>query len=225
MNTRPIDRVFSYFDDSNQPHAVAALRSYYGSHHHYTGSAFDELITVSSPYEYTTNAIVAVSMLSVTVPPRAALGLLEGVASELLETIPSQASVWANPELLDRDGAAWNLWSLVDGYDNVGRTKASKILAAKRPGLIPVYDQHVAAALGLGENYWAFWQEAARNTVSAGKGDPLASVEEARTLAEVPAHVSLLRIIDVVVWMRHHGWKMHADDCQLRCDVRSFAIT
>jgi hypothetical protein len=224
MDLRPSGRVLSYFDDENLASTVAALRTYFGPNHHYTGAAFDDLIAESPPDEYTCADIVAVSMLSVTVPARASLALLGGAANDLLESIPSNATVWSNPELLDRGSDAWTLWNLVNSYNDIGRTKTSKILAAKRPGLVPVYDQYVAAALGFGKNYWAFWQDVASEATHVGGGDLPVLVDRARSDAGVPEHVSALRIIDAVVWMRHHGWKTHTNGCKLGCDVSSFAI-
>jgi len=205
MKPTPYDRVRSYFIGDNIDSAVRALRSYYSQGHHYTGSAFDELITSSDPNKFTSQDLIAVSMLSVNVPPRASLGLLGGAGDELLAAIPTAASLWSNPELLDRDGHAWRLWDLVKSYDDVGPTKTSKILAAKRPNLIPVYDEHVRAALKIDKKaIWHFWQEVAENPQSSLLRT---EVENARVSAGVPATVSDLRIIDVVVWMRQHGSK------------------
>lgn len=68
--------------------------------------------------------------------------------------------------------------------------------------IIPFYDQYVDEALGLGDNYWTFWQE-----VTNQRAYPplVTAIEEARTRAEAPVRVSSLRIIDAVVWMRRHG--------------------
>ena len=113
MDGSPFDRVSAFFTGDALDLAVKALRSYYGPDHHYTGSAFDELILSSHPNRYTSDDLVAVSMLSVTVPPRAALTLLGGAATRLLAAIPTSASLWEQPGLLDRDGVAWQLWTIV----------------------------------------------------------------------------------------------------------------
>ena len=202
MSATPFDRVLAYFTGDADVLATNALRRYFGPDDPYTGASFDTLSDGEHPDRFTASDIVAVSMLSVTVPAKTTLSLLGGEADELLSKIPADASLWTNPELLDRDGAAWQLWTLVAAHHDVGRTIASKLLAAKRPALLPVYDTHVAAALELGASYWGIWQEVARHPEVNVLID---SIEKARSAAGIASIVSDLRIIDVVVWMRQHG--------------------
>ena len=204
MSATPLERVFAYFSDDAHSLAVKALGDYYVADEPYTGASFDSLIDAEQPSRFTATDIVAVSMLSVNVPPRAALSLLGGEADELLSRVPATASLWSNPELLDRDGDAWKLWTVVAAHHDVGRTIASKLLAAKRPALFPVYDQYVAAALDFGPSEWGFWQEVASHPEAKSLLD---AVGDARNAAGVSPIVSDLRVIDVVVWMRHHGAK------------------
>jgi hypothetical protein len=149
---------------------------------------------------FTTDDIVAVSMLSVNVPARTSLWLLEQpVANALLRKVPADVTLWEHPELLDRDGAAWQLWAAVRAQPKVGPVIASKLMAAKRPHLIPVHDQYVEQALGTGKSQWGFWQQVARHP----KADDLVGrVRSVAHEAAVPAHVSALRVIDVAVWMQ-----------------------
>jgi hypothetical protein len=217
----PCERVSAYFGGDEFDLAVRALASYYAPDYHYTGSAFDHLIATSPPGCFTSIDMLAVSMLSVTVPPRAALWLVDSSeASDLLAELPIDASVWDNPELLDRDGAAWKLWKVTDDRYGVGATIASKLLAAKRPKLIPIYDRHVDEALNFGTSEWAFWQMTARGD---SVGELLSNVEAAKTRAGVPRSVTALRTIDVVVWMRQHGWTTHdAQKCRVGCNFTGF---
>ena len=220
----PYERVARYFDGNGNKLAVKALRSYYmveADVPHWTGSLFDRLAATPPLDAFTATDIVAVSMLSVNVPPRAALWLIEGKeANDMLAAIPKDASVWNNPELLDRDGRAWKLSVRIDDQHDIGATIASKILAAKRPTLIPVFDQFVAKALHPGTSQWGFWQAVASDNRVP---DLLVKIDEAKALAGVPAYVSRLRVIDVVVWMRQHGRSMHDDDrCKVGCDFHGF---
>lgn len=204
MSTTPFDSVFAYFSGDAHGLAVKALGDYYVADEPYTGASFDTLIDAREPDRFTATDIVAVSMLSVNVPPKAALSLLGGEADELLSKVPAGESLWSSPELLDRDGDAWKLWTVVAAHHDVGRTIASKLLAAKRPALFPVYDQYVAAALDFGPSEWGFWQEVARHSDAKSLLD---AVAEVRNTAGVNPIVSDLRVIDVVVWMRQHGAK------------------
>jgi hypothetical protein len=75
----------------------------------------------------------------------------------------------------------------------MGRTIRSKLLAAKRPRLVPVLDAVVSGALPPVDDYWAAFQATL-------------STSEARLLTSVPTvsagdHVRLLRRVDVVLWM------------------------
>ncbi len=214
------DRVLAFVEGRSFDLAVVALRSYFGSDNHYTGAAFDRLAAGSPPGRFTAEDIVAVSMLSVNVPPRAALWLLDSdEANDLLVDVPAGATLWDSPELLDRDSGAWRLWEAVANQRKVGRTIASKILAAKRPGLLPVYDQHVDRALCFGSSYWAFWQEVARHDGAVDLAD---RVRQAIADAGAPINLHVLRAIDIIVWMRAHGWTTHSKTCALGCDFTGF---
>ncbi len=224
MSSTPLQRVHAYFEGDAADLAVTALRSYYAEADgspHWTGSAFDRLASTSDPNRFTAQDMLAVSMLSVTVPPRAALWLTENeLANHMLARLPAGVTLWESPQSLDRDSKAWNVWKVVDDLAGVGATIASKILAAKRAALIPVFDQHVDRALQFGVSHWAFWQSVARDDHASAL---LASVEQAMTEARVPSYVSPLRSIDVVIWMREHGWTTHESaKCQIGCDFSSF---
>jgi Family of unknown function (DUF6308) len=105
--------------------------------------------------------------------------------------------------------AANEMFKLVRKVPHVGRSRASKLLARKRPHLIPIWDRHLAAGLGMGkrDNDWAIVQQIVRT-----HGERLA---ELRTDLET-AHpddgrvwgLSQLRLLDVVVWMRTHGARL-----------------
>ncbi len=75
-------------------------------------------------------------------------------------------------------------------------TKTSKLLAAKRPYLVPIRDSVVEHLLGAGKAWWAPMRELAKD-------------ERVRTLVDhvsaevVPDNVSYLRRLDVVLWT--HG--------------------
>ena len=74
----------------------------------------------------------------------------------------------------------------------MGPTTISKLLAAKRPRLVPVTDSVVVKTLP-SAGHWAAFANALKDR------DIRTTVEQATS--EAPAHLSLLRRIDVVVWM------------------------
>lgn len=219
LDRTPFERVHAYFAGDAALLAEIALRSYYGAGYHYTGAAFDRwAIAGSSPNRFTTDDVVAVSMLSVAVPPRAALALLDDPhIAALLESVECGETLWSKPSLLDDNGPAEQLWYAVRALDDVGPVTTSKLLAAKRPGLVPIYDQHVASALGLGTQAWRFWQQVAKDP---GAAQLRRSIDGVALSAGVPQGVSTLRVIDVVVWMCAYGWTQHdSEKCGLGCEL------
>jgi hypothetical protein len=158
----------------------------------------------------TTDDLIAVETLSVRVPPRVALDLLHGELGEqfaaMLTHIPP-AMTLANPgatEHVEPHSAADQAWHLLDDQVGVGWVTAGKLLARKRPHLIPVYDNVVRCGLGrnaLGRR-GTFWVDLHNALVS----DNLAlnsRLTDVAALAEIGPDVSVIRCLDVIIWMRH----------------------
>lgn len=76
---------------------------------------------------------------------------------------------------------------------------AGKLLARKRPHLIPVYDQVIRCLLGRPEKVWLKQHD----QLAADDGALRQELRSLRSPADVPGHVSLLRVLDVVLWMSH----------------------
>lgn len=200
---RPIRR---YFEGEQFSWAVQALQAYCDGRTGqgrwlYTGGWFDRLAGQSEPDAFTAQDIVAISMLSVTVPAHAAIELLETERddfSKLLERVDKTRHIWEVEEAVLGPGShADDLWHRLRKLDGVGAVIAGKLLAAKRPRLIPVFDQHVHAALAPppGE----FWM-AMRLSMEDAHQIVTAAVSEAGV------GLTPLRAVDVVVWMHQHGW-------------------
>jgi hypothetical protein len=94
---------------------------------------------------FTASDILSIEMLSVQLPPLVALDLLEGALGEeaavLLKQIPTSVPLWDDEAegLIEDDGPADSVWRLLESQDGVGWVTAGKLLARKRPSLIPVY--------------------------------------------------------------------------------------
>ncbi|MFF4147786.1 DUF6308 family protein [Streptomyces sp. NPDC001698] len=79
---------------------------------------------------------------------------------------------------------------------------AGKLLARKRPRLLPVYDRVVRCALGHPRpSFWLALHAALRVDDRALQRQLLTL----RQAAGVPETVSALRVCDVAVWMRHRA--------------------
>ncbi len=154
---------------------------------------------------FTASDIVALKLLSVELPARIALDLLEGALAEeaasLLEQIPTSVSLWDDDavELIEKAGPADSLWRLLENQDGAGWVTAGKLLARKRPSLIPVYDNVVRCAYDWPENVWMALHDALRQE----SGSFLATLNDLKQRSSLPCQVTPLRVLDVVVWMRH----------------------
>jgi hypothetical protein len=204
--------------------AVGYLQAYYGSGLEpgdvpaFTGARFEFLggggdreCTADS---FTASDLLAVELLSVQVPGRVALDLLEGRlgqrAAELLAQIGTSLTLWDIPGgpvdvIVRKGGPAEELWSLLEGQVGIGWVTAGKLLARKRPSLIPVYDEIVRCAFGRPEKFWV----ALRDGLLRDDGKLADELTNLRYRAEIPQDtrqkVTLLRVLDVVVWMHHRN--------------------
>lgn len=197
-----------------------SLKCYYCSH---TGSYFERFLDGDHPYEFTANDFLAVSMLSVNVPAKAAIWMTNDGREKVAELLRGVGSfdlfIGDDRSDLSPDGPAGQLWRLLrsrrwpegEGASGLGRTILSKLLAAKRPHLIPVYDKHVGATLleDQDQDIWELWQQ--RFQGEAGR-ELQAAAESIRTDAGIPPDVSVLRILDISIWMRVHGYRYCSDD-------------
>jgi hypothetical protein len=150
----------------------------------------------------TAEDLLAVSLLSVHVPGDAVLRLLGPSASELSNHL---AMIPTNRELRDADdseigpqSSADKLWNAVRAA-GVGPVTTSKLLARKRPKLLPVKDSVVTAVLGHPRSV-SFWRTL-REHLNAHDGRLHTHLLAAREAAGLGEHISVIRCFDVVVWM------------------------
>ncbi len=154
---------------------------------------------------FTASDILSIEMLSVELPPSVALDLLEGALGDdtavLLEQIPNSVPLWdeAAEELIKHGGPADSLWRLLEHQDGVGWVTAGKLLARKRPSLIPVYDDVVRCAFGRPKEIWKALHKALRQDEGTFK----TTLEDLKKRAGVPEEVTPLRVLDVALWMHH----------------------
>lgn len=177
--------------------ALRYLQTYYGRP--YTGSFFDGWAqSANDPDRITADDLIAVSFLSVVVPPMAARELLDTRADEfgkLLEAVGPDRDLADQTEPIDEDQPASHLYAAVRGLHGVGRTIGSKLLARKRPRLIPIYDSVVARVCSVGHYHW----EPLRNALY--EDDLQQRLVELHRSAGLGPEVSALRVLDVVAWM------------------------
>lgn len=205
--------------EGNEEEAARLLAAYYrrtaDGRRAYTGSYFNSWAGGGDSGEnrdsITADDLVAVSFLAVDTPGEAAVGILDThrvQISGLLAKIPADRDLAEIPsgEFADTfgpDSPATQLWHLLRGRDTgrwgVGETKTSKIMARKRPRLVPIYDSVVGPLMSLIGNsigQWSTWH-------NAFIADPGLSprMREIRDKSEIEEPISDLRVMDIVLWM------------------------
>lgn len=200
-----LDHPIKFLTGDREEKAVEHLRTYF---HSYTGSWFERLAD-PDPYRITANDVTAVSTLGVEIPANTAIWLLDGgaaVTSRWLRDVPPNQAIWDPAADLTSDGPMWRLWDHLQAggwpqhVGGMGPTKTSKLLAVKRSHLVPIHDSLVEGALfaKAPTNYWAPWLEW---FIGESGATLRLAAEGVRDQAGVGAHLSVLRIIDIVIWM------------------------
>lgn len=145
----------------------------------------------------TTTDLLAVTLLDVALPPPSVRRLLESEADKfnnLLTAVPDEVDLWdaSDEDLANAEILYWALRRL----PKVGRTRASKLMARKRPRLIPVVDSVIIEALALGDDCWT--------ELRVCLNDPAIckSIEDIRPESAPTEVISTLRLLDAAVWMR-----------------------
>lgn len=176
------------------------LASYFAS---FTGRLFEPMMSYEEPDRFHASDMLAVQALSVLVPVETAYDLMHGVLAEessaLLAQIPTDVEI-GRPSAADHlsgGSPADRLWRLLTRQAGIGWVIAGKLMACKRPLLVPVYDQVVRCVLGAPVNPWLTLDSI---FAEARFRDDLRVV---RSAYEVPDHVTDLRLFDVIAWMSH----------------------
>lgn len=190
--------------------ALGYLNHYFGkaewAGQEFTGAHFESLGKPEAE-RVTAEDMVAVACLSIHVPARAALGVLGKQEDEIsvhLAGMPTGVALEDIPfdeheEYFGDKSSAMSLWRLLRAHHGVGATTASKIMARKRPGLVPIYDSVVGKATGFpnSNGTWLAWHHAFSTEIAFTN-----RLRSLRTAAGIE-RVSLLRILDVALWMHN----------------------
>ncbi|MGZ6799300.1 MAG: DUF6308 family protein, partial [Mycobacteriaceae bacterium] len=192
--------------------ALALLGRYFGNGGpRYTGADFDTWDSTGTREEdrnrFTADDMVALSFLSVAIPGPAAQDLIRdraGEFTELLTALGEDRDLVDEPEPLADDWIGWQLMARLRELDGIAATKASKLLARKRPRLRPIYDTVVAKVTGTVESQW----EPVRVALRADNGALHQRLTRLHEAIGLPAQVPPLRVLDVVAWLegKDKGW-------------------
>jgi hypothetical protein len=148
------------------------------------------------PDEIVPDDLLAVALLDITWRPhvvRILLDLRRREISALLAAVPADVDLWDASET-DRQHVD-ALWEALTAIDGIGTASATKLLARKRPRMCPISDSVVIKAVDVPGRTW----DVLRSLLAdAGARE---DIEVLRPPAA--AGVSLLRILDVALWVMH----------------------
>jgi len=200
--------------DASDDRAVTVLAAYYrplsGRGGGHTGGQFDAFdpsgTRSASANTYTADDLVAVTLLSVEVPGRAALEMLVLQRRRfelLLESIGPDRDLANEVSVNESDfRPAWELWRALSELPGLGPTTVSKLMARKRPRLIPIFDSVIdRTVLGGTGVLWSPMHAALREEDRALHERLL----RVRARAGLGESSSVLRVFDVLAWMDGSG--------------------
>ena len=136
-----------FFAEEQWGYAHDALRRF---EHSGAGTTLTELTANAARNRITAADIVAVKLLGAEVPAGAATWMLGGGVvpiEQCLAAIPPAVSLWDDDDHTRSGGPLDSLGALLLGRPGMDRESTSKLLAVKRPHLVPVYEPAAAAML------------------------------------------------------------------------------
>jgi hypothetical protein len=172
-----------------------ALAAYFDPAEDFPGMSFS-FLGRNPAGEVMADDLLAVSLLDIAWRPEAVRHLLGSQAtamSGLLADIPADLDLW---EASDADlTAVERLWAALLEVPGVGGATAAKLLARKRLRLCPATDRAAIRAVGVPGQTWETMRYLLR--------DPEARAELEALRPAAAARESLLRILDVAIWVGH----------------------
>lgn len=198
----------------------SSLRCYYGTRisngskapdlEFYSGAYFDRFPGEEdrAPNRFLPEDVLAPTLLSTKIPSNALVGLLYTESerfNEQLAAIPHTRDgrtldfFDATEEDLE---IAFLLEKSLTEFNGIGATRASKLIAHKRPFLYPIYDSVVNNNLFEERNK----QQGGKFTlplhrILTANRDIKSKLENLRDSAGLPDTISPIRILDILVWM------------------------
>lgn len=187
------------FVRTHRADATKWLDTYFsaGSDGGFTGRWFEHFSALSDENHLDANDVAAAAALSVPLSGKAVSALFE-CADEFnahLAAAPGRSvALWeVDSAELDNDAPLAQAYSVLRSVPGIGYVTASKILACKRPNLVPIRDTVVERLLAAGSEWWMPWRRVIADRALRDLIDDL-------TPDNVPPHTSVLRRLDVILW-------------------------
>ncbi|WP_338538289.1 DUF6308 family protein [Janibacter terrae] len=156
---------------------------------------------------FTADDLLSASLLSADIHPTAILRILNSDADALaraLKTLGPDRELASLTQSEARElEASSTIWRALRSIPHIGPTRASKLIARKRPHLVPIYDEVVGSAVygGTSDGQWVRMHAA----LTADSGALHAHLTTLRVLAGLPEWISVLRVFDVIAWLDGSG--------------------
>jgi hypothetical protein len=167
----------------------------YFSEPSFAGMTFSDL-GQNPPGEIVADDLLAVALLDITWRPqviRVLFGSQRQQLSQMLAALPQATDLWeAGDDILGHVDVLWGALMAIDG---IGNASATKLLARKRPRLCPISDSVVIKAVDAPGRTW--------DVLRCLLQDPAARAEIEALRPATAAEASLLRILDVALWVSH----------------------
>lgn len=213
-NVRLLSKLPESLRAGSEERGVAVLKAYFaplsGANNGFTGGAWDTFdpsgTRAASANVFTADDLLSCALLSAPIRGRAAMDLLVLKApafADLLERVgPDREFV----EISDPHGPEFqgvrDLYSALVRLPGVGETRATKLLARKRPHLVAIIDSVVKKTVFEGEpKQWA-----PLHGLLTAEGDELHHrLLRLRSEAGLSEAVTALRVFDVLAWMDGSG--------------------
>jgi len=200
--------------EGQEDRAVTVLGYYYrplsGTNTGFTGGAWDTFdpsaTRAASINTFTAEDLLSASLLSAPIKGRAVIELLDRRRADFEVLL---ANLGPDRDFVDEPGVdrasftpAWELWAALRALPQIGPTRASKLMARKRPHLIPILDDLVNEYVLASEG--SLWGPlyVALNAHDRALHHRLLRI---RDRAGLTATVSPLRVFDVLAWMDASG--------------------
>lgn len=206
-----VEKVRAWVSGPHVERAVWLVSDYYTQ---FRGRRFDELAGSSPAHAMTETDLDAVRALSIGFPRAFVQSLtsepvqrqIRGILGEIpTDAVLEDLSAGDFDQLLGPRSRAWAAWdylaaSLKEDRARAPLVGASKLLAAKRPRLVPLEDGYVRRALGSGR--YEIWQVIHGIVQDVDIRAGLAAVRQ-----QVPGarHVTVHRVLDVIAWREQQG--------------------
>ena len=205
------------FSSTNREGNVTALAAYFGlkSSQPFDGSLFETYCAQDTdPNRIQSADLVAVTLLSMEIRRESRSGIstanvlllekLEPQVSRLLRKIPNNRELHtlSNREFeryLGDASPASRLFRLLKDDAKMHRVATYKLLARKRPNLLPVRDSVTEKVLGSSPTWWSSWHYALTTEPSLASELRKLRSEAAKSNKKI-SKLSLLRVADIAIW-------------------------